>query len=146
MKVQAKCISLAWDSPKCFSFYPGETYEIEHDGTLAVMKIGNIYVFEFDRTMTGTGVSPAPGGFICKQCQKPFESLNDLGTHTRSVHKTEAVEEVVSDESVVIEKRGKKKGKTFTCKTCGEVLPNLYAIRVHNKSHRNTAETATVPA
>jgi hypothetical protein len=44
------------------------------------------------------------------------------------------------DEEVVVAKdmRGKtRKTTTFTCKHpgCGEVLPHLYALKVHKKTH-----------
>ena len=151
MLVKAKCTSRAWDSGAAVLCYPGEVYEIEHDGKLAALKIGNSWVFEFDRTMAGTGVGPTVGGYICKECQATFKSVNELGTHTRQEHREKARTEVLDDDEPIVIKKEKPwmKGRTFTCKTCAEVLPNLYALRVHNKSHQQqdeTAETLAVPA
>lgn len=148
MKVQARCKADAWDSPTATYYYAGEVYTIDHDGQLASMRTGRAgFVFEFDRTMAGTGQKPAVGGYVCKQCGLACDSLNDIGTHSRSAHKEEFKTEDVDDsEPVVVERRGTKKGKTFTCKECSEVLPNLYAFRVHKKVHQEAAETAAVPA
>lgn len=155
MLVKAKCTARAWDSKTATAFYPGEVYEIEHDSNLATLKVGPHWVFEFDRTMSGTGASPAIGGFVCKGCNKTFDTLNELGTHTREQHRNDfnsaitAPEEDGEDEPIPIREDGrKKKGRTFTCKTCGEILPNLYALRVHNKTHKTVevAETKAVPA
>jgi len=149
MKVEAKCIARAWDSQACVLFYPGEVSTIEHDGHLAELKVGDKFVFEFDRTMSGTGCSPAIGGFVCRVCKRSFDTLNLLGTHTRSAHNdTPLVNRPadVDDEKIQLDGRGKKKNKTFTCKDCGETVPNLYALRVHKKGHRQAAETTPVPA
>lgn len=56
---------------------------------------------------------------------------------------TPVVELPAPEEKIVVEKRGKSKmGKTFTCKYCQEVQPNLYTLRMHYKAH----ETANAPA
>ena len=147
MLVKARCTARCWDSGAAVLCYPGEEYRIEHDGKLASLKNGTSWAFEFDRTMTGTGSIPAPGGWTCKECQQPFKSLNALGTHTREKHPPKYIEGEEVDGPILLRKPGKK-GRTFTCKSCAEVLPNLYALRVHKKSHEQveTAETVAVPA
>lgn len=133
MIVQAKCNAPAWDSGACCMFtpgggpLPGGLYEIEHDGQLASLKIGSSFVFTFDRTMAGTGQLPALGGFKCKQCNRVFETLNAIGTHTREEHRT-IENEAIQDEPVF----------DRTCKVpgCGKVLANPYGLRLHmEKSH-----------
>jgi hypothetical protein len=63
--------------------YPGVEYEIDHDGQLAMLKDGGRFVFQFDRSMAGTGCPPALGGFICKRCKEVFDTLDELALHTR---------------------------------------------------------------
>jgi predicted RNA-binding Zn-ribbon protein involved in translation (DUF1610 family) len=96
--------------------------------------------------------------YTCKKCGETKDptgrkfTLNTLGTHTRSAHKDDPhpLAEPDNDEPIVLVDGRKKKGKTFTCKTCGEILPNLYAVRVHNRTHvqpENEIEAETaVPA
>lgn len=98
-KVMAKCIAQCWDSVSATVLYPGFEYEIEHDGKLATLRKGSKWAFEFDRTMAGTGLSPAIGGFVCRHCNKAFDSLNELGLHSRQKHsdKVEAEQIVVTE-------------------------------------------------
>ena len=123
---------------------PGGLYEIDRDGPLAQLKTNGgktgKYVFEFDRN---AGPDDKPHDYSCKRegCGKKFKTLADLGTHTKTEHKTERFE---SDEEVEVVKdmRGKtKKPHTFTCKEpgCGVVLPHLYALKVHKKTHEKAA-------
>lgn len=148
MQVEAKCIMDAYDSPSCTLFKMGSTYQIERDGELARLKTSGgkmgKYVFDFDRN---AGPDDAPHDYHCKKpgCEHlaSFKTLAALGTHTKTEHKAGEREE--SDEVVVAKDgRGKKKGKTFTCKhpDCGAVLPNLYAMGQHNKTHKTAVEQA----
>ena len=128
MKVKAKCITRAFDNQTSVLFEPGEFYDIEHDGPLASLKIGERfirfdkegkpvgdpiggkYVFEFDRAAVGAAAVRIPaavkeieppdpeaarrmldfqGKYTCKKCGKSCESLNELGTHSRSAHREE---------------------------------------------------------
>lgn len=122
MKVQAKCTHRAWDSMGCMLFIPGNgplpggLYEIEHDGALASLKVGQryvkydkegkavgdpvggTYVFEFDRALASRMAaipgaafsSPLPErSYTCNRCGSKFNSLNALGTHSHSVHNDE---------------------------------------------------------
>ena len=169
MLVMAKCIARAWDSERAREYLPGFEYEIDTESPLASLTIhpvayddkGNAvqfyrdndgkiqsrpvrkppYVFEFDRAAP---LAEKPRDYTCKVCGEKCKSLNEQGTHMRSKHSV--AHEEPKDESIVVEKRGKKTGKTFTCKVCGEVLPNLYAITKHNKTHVEAAETTPVPA
>jgi hypothetical protein len=107
------------------------------------------WVIDFDRANANC---PEHRMFFCKDCGQPFERLNDIGTHTREFHNptTKIVEraqaeaeaeteekllagEKITDEPIKVERRGAKKGRTFTCHDCGVTLPNLYATRVHKK-------------
>lgn len=142
--VEAKCIMDAWDSPACMPYKQGQTYEIDREGPLAKLKTprGNP-VFEFDRN---AGPDDKPHNYSCKKpgCEdlKPFKTLAELGRHSNSAHKDDP-NPMASDEEIFIPKdmRGKKKGKTFTCKHpgCGVVLPHLYALKVHKKTHEKDA-------
>lgn len=163
MLVMAKCTARAFDNATAREYLPGIEYEIDTESQLATLTVvpvayddnGNAvrsfrdaegklktqripkppYVFEFNRA-----VPLVDCDYACKKCGKTFDSLNALGTHTRTDHNAPmASEEPVSDEPLVVEKRGRKKGRTFTCKICSEVLPNLYRLRVHNKSHEQSA-------
>ena len=140
MKVKAKCLFPAWESNASIAFSPGEVYEIEHDGPLAQLRFGASYVFQFDRN----SLSGEVHDYTCKKCGKKCKTLAELGVHSNAEHKNDGL--LTDDEPAVIVKdgRGRKKGRTFTCKQCGEVLPNLYATKVHKKTHQ--AETAAVSA
>lgn len=54
--------------------------------------------------------------------------------------------EAAPEEPIVTERRGKQK-KIFTCKheSCREVLPNLYALRMHYKAHEAAATEVQEP-
>jgi hypothetical protein len=149
MQVAAKCVVKTWESKHAFMFdpgagpLPGGLYEIDRDGPLASLKSAGRYVFDFDRN---AGPDDKPHDYSCKRegCGKKFKTLSDLGTHTREFHKdvprgtSEPDEEVV----VAVDGRGKKKGKTFSCKTpgCGVTgIPNLYALKLHKKTHEKDA-------
>lgn len=142
MKVAAKCTLPAWDSKACVMLEPGKgplpggLYEIERDGDLANMKAFGRNVFEFDRAVPGSGHD-----YTCKECGEKCKSLNELGTHKRSRHPFQPIvsDEPIEDGPILLEKRGRAKKTEFHCKTCNEVFPNLYAIRVHNKTHEKTA-------
>lgn len=146
--VQAKCIMDAYDSPSCQQFKMGSTYEIERDGTLASLKTsgGKLgkYVFEFDRN---AGPDDKPHDYSCKKdgCGKKFKTLAALGTHTKTDHKDDPNPLAEPDAEIVKPVDGRKvKGKSFTCKHpgCGEVLPHLYALKVHKKTHEVAVEQA----
>ena len=152
MKVTAKCIMDAFDSPSCQHFKMGSTYEIDRDGPLAQLKTsgGKLgkYVFDFDRngTKTNDGVDVVKD-YSCKKdgCGAKFKTLNALGTHTKSAHKDDPNPLAEPDAEVVVAKdmRGKTRtNKGFTCKQCGEVLPHLYALKVHKKTHEAAVEQA----
>jgi hypothetical protein len=143
MLVLAKCVRDSWNSTNCFYYRAGATYEIDHEGVEAALKPNGRFAFEFDRTMAGTGVYPAIGGFRCKTCPLVFDTVNELGTHSRTCAVKE--HEEPEEEKVQVERRGRHTGRTFTCKQigCDYVAPNLYAMKVHKKTH---AETVTVPA
>lgn len=155
MLVKAKCVAVAWDSVNATRYEPGAgplpggLYEIDRDGPLASLKLGSTYVFEFDRN---ANPDDKPHDYSCKKpgCVAHFKTLAALGSHTRSAHKDESTpndeppenpEDDEPKEAIVKDGRGKKKGKTFTCKQCGEVLPHLYALKVHKKSHEEAAVT-----
>lgn len=173
--VDALCLHDAFDSTRCFYYEQGKTYPIDTESDLARMtvrplssgrvdqKTGEVVpvktrrvplpVFQFDRAVPmGAYGSGKPYDYTCSQCGKKCKSLNELGNHVHSAHPKEEFQDGTEDEEaeVVIERRGAKKGRTFTCRVCGEVLPNLYAIRVHNRdAHKPSeveAETETVPA
>jgi hypothetical protein len=173
MLVDAKCIAPAWDSEAAKMYEPGKgplpggLYRIEREGKLAEMKFGGRpvkdgkdkdgndkyklinqkYVFEFDRAVPGSN-----NDYTCEKCGEKCKSLNDLGTHVHSKHPVGSVasdaEEEAVNEPVVLERRGKKKGRTFTCRVpgCGKILPNLYAVKMHKREHAKVAETEAVPA
>lgn len=102
------------------------------------------WCFEFDRSANS---NPAEGVWFCKDCGAYFDKFTDLGTHCTSTHQSKAKKQVAeaqareeeegidhpADEEVVVEKRGKGKGRTYTCKQCGEVMPHPYAMRIHNQ-------------
>ena len=152
MQVVAKCIMPAWDSVACMPYspgqgpFPGGLYEIDRDGPLAkLMTTGGRtakYVFEFDRN---AGPDDKPHDYSCKRdgCGKKFKSLAALGTHTKTDHKGEAnpLAEPDAEVFVIKSRQGKHKNRTFTCKEpgCGEVLPHLYALKVHKKTHVKVA-------
>lgn len=155
MLVAAKCIMAAVDSTTTEYFKPGAgplpggLYKIDRDGPLAALKTAGgprgKYVFEFDRN---ANPDDKPHDYSCKKdgCGKKFKTLAELGRHTHSEHRGESVAESVGEEEVVVAKdmRGKtRKVTTFTCKEpgCGEVLPHLYALKVHKKTHQKDAVT-----
>jgi hypothetical protein len=160
MLVMAKCTARSWDSIQGREYLPGFEYEIDTDSPLASLTTHPVaykdgkpvkyqrsdegkleafptskppYVFEFDRN---ANPNDKPHDYSCKKpgCGAFFKTLSDLGTHTKTAHNDSPV---VDNEPVVVVKdgRGKKKNKTFTCKECGDVLPNLYALGQHKKSH-----------
>lgn len=144
MQVEAKCIMDSYDSPSCTLYKMGGTYLIERDGPLAALKTSGgkmgKYVFEFDRN---AGPDDKPHDYTCKKegCGKKFKTLAALGTHTNSDHK-ESDRENSDDVVVAKDMRGKtRKNNGFRCKTdgCGQVLPNLYALKVHKKTHEEAA-------
>jgi|HubBroStandDraft_2_1064218.scaffolds.fasta_scaffold07948_2 hypothetical protein len=144
MKVKAKCLFPAWESNAAVAFSPGEVYEIEHDGPLAQLRFGASYVFQFDRN----SLSGEVHDYSCKKegCGAKFKTLAELGRHSNAIHRNDDL--LTDDEPAVIVKdgRGRKKGRTYTCKYpgCGVVLPNLYSVKVHKRIHQ--AETTAVPA
>jgi hypothetical protein len=118
---------------------PGGLYEIERDGPLASLKLGQAYVFAFDRN---AGPDDKPHDYSCKKegCGAKFKTLAELGRHANSAHKNDPHPLAEPDAEVEVAKdmRGKtRKVKTFTCKHpgCGAVLPHLYALKVHKKTH-----------
>ena len=170
MIVESLCLHDAYDSSQCLYYEKGKTYSIDTESEIAKMTIrplssgkldpetgkikpSNMYrkplpVFQFDRVAplgaTGNGV---PSDYTCKECGKDCKTFNGLGTHTRQNHPPQVFKDGTEEEE--IQKRpDKRKTRTFTCKKCKETLPNLWALRVHNKTHeaRFEAETATVPA
>jgi len=157
MKVKAKCVTTCWDSVNAFQYVPGGgplpggLYEIDRNGPLASLKLGSTYVFEFDRN---ANPNETPHDYSCKKpgCEnlKPFKTLSDLGSHTRSAHKDDnviAAEEDEEEEKIDL--------SHLTCQTCGRLCKSEYGLRLHNeKSHpfedqsgetESEAETA-VPA
>ena len=138
MKVQARCAYRCWVNLTLVN--PGEVCEIEHDGPLATMRKGSSWVFEFDRTMAGTGEAPAIGGFICKACGKSFDAVQQLGNHTKSDHqktgwnppKVEADPETEPEKPEGSNSAGNMRGvKPLHCKGCGELFPNVHVLAKH---------------
>lgn len=152
MLVQAKCVVKTWESNHAFMFepgggpLPGGLYEIDRDGALASLKAAGRYVFDFDRN---AGPDDKPHIYTCKKpgCEslKPFKTLNDLGTHTRTAHKDEPNPLAEPDAEVVVavDGRGKRKGG-FTCKTegCGVHVNNLHELKAHKKTHKDAVAVA----
>lgn len=157
MLVQAKCLMAASLSSPVQQYFtpgkgplPGGLYEIDRDGPLAQLKTNGgktgKHVFEFDRnsTRTNDGVDVVKD-YSCKKegCGAKFKTLNALGTHTREAHKNDPNPLAEPDAEVIVAKdaRGKHNNRTFTCKEpgCGEVLPHLYALKVHKKTHEKAA-------
>lgn len=144
MLVKAKCVTPAWDSTSTVMYVPGGgplpegLYEIDRDGPLASLKMGSTYVFDFDRN---ANPDDKPHDYSCKRCGKKFKTLAELGRHSNAEHKAEEVKASDEEVVVVVDGRGRKKGRTFTCKVegCGVTLPNLYAVRVHKKIHEEGA-------
>jgi DNA-directed RNA polymerase subunit RPC12/RpoP len=132
MIVQAKCTFYVPGGEGFGPYYPGVVYSIEHDGPLAALKLHSTYVFKFDRTMQGTGLEPAVGGYKCKLCSKVFDKLEQLGNHHYSSHPKQYItEEIDESEPIVVERRGRKSGQEYRCAKCGKELPHLYAMRLH---------------
>jgi hypothetical protein len=110
------------------------------------------YVFQFDRNATRTKEgAPVEMDYTCKEPQcadfgKDFKNLPRLGLHTRRAHTSFNRLRDDSDGPILKDSRDRKSGKIFTCKTCGEVCPNLYSMGQHNKTHQKVAETEPVPA
>lgn len=152
--VSAKCIMAASLSSPVQQYFtpgggplPGGLYEIDRDGPLADLKTtggkSGKYVFQFDRNASpGEEHDYTCKKEACKEFGKDFKTLAALGSHTRSAHKDETVEDIVPA-VVPVDGRGRKKGKTFKCKHpgCGEVLPHLYALKIHKKTHETDAVT-----
>lgn len=117
------------------------------DGVLKMVPaIRPPYVFEFDRN---ANPDETPHDYACKKCGKPFKTLAELGRHSNQEHRDVLVAASLAepdfDEPVVAETRGKKKGKTFKCKTCDAILPNIYQMGVHNKLHKELAAQEAQP-
>jgi hypothetical protein len=152
MQVAAKCIMAASLSSPVQQYFvpgggplPGGLYEIDRDGPLADLKTsgGKLgkYVFEFDRN---AGPDDKPHDYSCKKpgCDFKAKNLAALGTHTKQAHKDDPnpLAEPDAEVTIVKDMRGKtRKNKGFTCKECGEVLPHLYALKVHKKTHAKAA-------
>ena len=166
MLVMSKCITAAFDNDTGKSYLPVVEYEIDTNSKLASLTTvpvayddnGNAvryfrdsegqlksqriskppYVFEFDRALPGQKID-----YTCEQCGEKCKSLNALGTHVHSRHNAPTASEDTEDDTPVVrDGRGRKKGRTFNCKFegCTQVLPNLYALKVHNKAHRQAEE------
>jgi hypothetical protein len=159
MLVKAKCVTPCWDSNNAVRYEPGAgplpdgLYEIDRNGPLALLKLGSTYVFEFDRngTRTNDGVDVVKD-YSCKKpgCGRKFKTLPELGSHVRSDHKDDPVEDEGVDDAGVVDLSDR------TCHICDppKVLRNAYGLRLHNeKSHpfqsqpeKEVAETEPVPA
>ena len=149
MKVQARCAYRCWVNLTLVN--PGEVCEIDHDGPLASMKKGSSWVFEFDRTMAGTGLPPAIGGFICKDCNRAFDKLQELGNHTKHDHhktgwnlpRMEVVEET---EPVVKKERKPRSPGTYTCKfpECGATFDSLPEVLKHRRTDHKAPQLESV--
>lgn len=126
MIVNAKCIAPAWDSGRAKFYYPGEVYEIETTSSLADLKVGTGYVFEFDRN-----ANPAdkPHDYTCDKCGEKFKTLNLLGNHVHSKH-PEGVAEPEEEEEVFVDR---------TC-SCGKVCRSPYGLKVHQRKTGHKAE------
>jgi hypothetical protein len=163
--IEAMCLHDAFDSSQCLYYERGRTYPIDTESEVANMtarplssgkvdpKTGEIIAvkvarkpipcFEFDRAAPlGAVGNMVPSDYTCKKCGTDCKSLNGLGTHNRQNHPPEVFKDGTEEEQIAPRPDGrKKKNKTFTCKTCGEVLPNLWGLRVHNKIHEKAAVT-----
>ena len=161
--VEATCLHDAFDNAQCFYYERGKKYLIDTESEIASMtvrplssgkvdpKTGEIIaakvdrkplpIFEFDRAVPlGAYGSGIPNNYTCKQCGKDCKSLNGLGTHNRQFHPPEVFKDGTEDEELPQRPDGRKT-RTFTCKTCNEVLPNLWELRVHKKTHVEGAVT-----
>jgi hypothetical protein len=147
MIVKAKCTAPAWDSPSAVYYAPGGgpleggLYEIDTEGPLPALKIGNRYVFDFDRN---ANPEDKPHDYTCDECGKDLKTLPALGSHKRKEH---AKSPAVDNEPVVVAKHGLK-GRTATmkCRDCGEKFPNLHALKVHKKKDHAKVEAEPVLA
>ena len=143
--VAAKCIMEAWDSLACVPYRPGQgplpggLYEIDRHGPLAALRTPRGKpVFEFDRN---AGPGDKPHDYSCKMpgCEhlKPFKSLPELGSHTRSAHSQNAVAAEPDDDEEEEEDLSQR-----TCARCTppKVLKTPHGLRLHNlKSHPEAA-------
>ena len=152
MIVKARCAYRCWVNLTLVN--PGEVCEIEHDGPLATMRKGSSWVFEFDRTMAGTGEAPALGGFICKDCGKSFDAVQQLGNHTKHDHqktgwnppKMEAHEEVEEADPAPKPPRKPRSPGTYKCKVpgCGQQFDSLPKVLAHRRSdHKPESQSST---
>lgn len=151
MQVAAKCIMPAFDSSTTQHFKPGQgplsggLYEIDRNGPLAALKTNGgktgKYVFEFDRN---AGPDDKPHVYSCKKsgCEslKPFKSLAELGSHTRTAH---------SESAVAAEPDGDDEEEDDlsdrTCTKCDppKVLKTPHGLRLHDmKSHPAVEQAA----
>lgn len=161
--IQAKCIDHCMDSMNCVQYFPGDLCEFNMttgrvsrcDGVFAFTRQlfwlktqRGKWTFEFDRANSSDSQLRI---FFCRECGQPFDNLNEIGTHSREFHNKNKVAapkveaEPESEEKIVVERRGAKKGRTFTCHDCGESLPNLYATRKHKKVCPSKAAPVVVP-
>ena len=162
--VTAKVIAHAFDSKNAIQYFPGDTVQLDlanrDQRKLVWLRTPRgKWIFEFDRANSN---SPALRMFFCTHCGQPFDKFNEMGTHMNEFHnklkaiseqaKRDAADELeekllanepIVDEPIVTEKRGKKKGRSYTCKTCGDVQPNPYAMRIHYRVHEKPIEVPT---
>ena len=163
MIVEAICLHDAFDSSQCFYYERGKRYAIDTESEIASMtvrplssgrvdpKTGALVsvkserkplpVFEFDRAAPlGAAGNGIPSDYTCKKCGVDCKSLNGLGTHNRQKHPPEVFKDGTEEEQIQPRPDGRKT-RTFKCNVCGEVLPNLWGLRVHNKTHKEDAVT-----
>lgn len=150
--VRAKCTFKAWDSTNCVYFNPGDEADIDPYGQLASLRTGRGFVFEFDRTMKGTGMQPALGGYVCKGCSLAFDTLNDLGTHEHQTKCKQSKVQMTVDVDPEPEDDPPPPPKPVNCKPCnlqfadrGELLKHKREVHGFKPAVKKT-ETEPVPA
>jgi len=148
MTVQAKCVQKCWESTEARMYVPNEgplpggLYELDlskpaHRKLTGLKTLSKDFIFQFDRQAAN---DPIGSVYFCSECGLCFESLNAIGIHTRSEHRSLAkklaeaapepeVEEVSEPE--VEDRRGKV---PVTCKDCGASLPNIGFMSSHKKT------------
>lgn len=145
MQVTAKCIMAAYDSVNCTSYKPRQgplpdgLYEIDRNGPLAQLKTNGgktgKYVFEFDRN---AGPDDRPHIYSCKKpgCEtlKPFKTLAELGSHTRTAHNQDAV--AAEPDAGDDEEEDDLSDRTCTICDPPKVLRTPHGLNLHKlKSH-----------
>ena len=92
MIVKAKCIAEAFDSKNAWLYHAGDVVDLDLSDPNK-RKLADLttptgkWIFEFDRAGSS---DPKINLFFCEKCGQRFGALNELRTHSRSVHKKPA--------------------------------------------------------